>query len=272
MQERSAIYIRQSLGNALLPLQFPLPDQNNYRSDPPQTVLSPDGSILAMPSMSTEGALFVDLRTLRTSSVTFPAPYNGWPRYRAIPRAWAPTGDAVLMEMDPDEYNGQNQFIIAPLIFTDGLPTSFGPITPLTFPAFLQTNVLLDNTQYRSASLRYFWSASGPQVLVQDALGTRSYNVITQQSLVLVSPEQVAPPSAAIDVSVATDQAFAWATRCFGIGEIHCQDQVRRLSLATGAIDTVATADQPWIFAVSPDGKKIAFADKANLYVKTMAP
>jgi len=272
MQGGSASYIQQSLNNAALPLQTPLPSQNNYRSEPPETALSPDGILLSMPSMSTEGALFVDLRTLRTSSVAFPTPYNDWPRYRAIPRAWSPAGDAVLMEMDPDEYNGQNQFIIAPLIFTDGLPTSFGPITPLTFPSFLRTNVLLDNTQYRSASLRYFWSASGPQVLIQDGLGTRSYNIITQQSLVLVGPDQVAPPTASIDVAVATDQAFAWATRCFGIGEIHCQDQVRRLSLTTGVIDTVATADQPWMFAVSPDGKKIAFADKANLYVKALAP
>jgi hypothetical protein len=272
VQERTAVYIRQSLSGAVLPLQAPLPDQNNYRSDPPNTALSPDGNILAMPSMSTEGASFVDLRTMRSSNATMPLPYSGWPRYRARPRAWAPTGDAVLMEMDSEDYGGENLFLVLPLIFTDGLPTSVGPISQLAFPAFLQTNQALDNTQYRSASLRYFWSATGPQVLFQDALGTRSYNFVTQQSALLVAPDQVAPPTAAIDVCVATDQVFAWATRCFGIGEIHCQDQMRRLSLATGAIDVVATADQPWMFAVSPDGKQIAFADHANIYIKALVP
>jgi hypothetical protein len=47
---------------------------------------------------------------------------------------------------------------------------------------------------------------------------------------------------------------------------------MRRLSLATGVIDVVATADQPWMFAVSPDGKQIAFADHANIYIKALAP
>lgn len=272
MQERTAVYIRQSLSSGVLPLQAPLPAQYNYRSDPPNTILSPDGNILAMPSMSSEGTSFVDLRTMRSSNAILPSPYTDWPRYRAIPRAWAPTGDAVLMEMDPDEDGGEDLFLVVPLVFTDGLPTSFGPISELASPAFLQTSQSLDNTQYRSASLRYFWSATGPQVLIQDALGTRSYNFLTQQSAVLVASDQVAPPTAAIDVSVATDQVFAWATRCFGIGEIHCQDQVRRLSLATGIIDVVATADQPWMFAVSPDGKHIAFADNANIYIKALTP
>ena len=135
----------------------------------------------------------------------------------------------------------------------------------------MRTDSALDDTQYRSSSFRYFWSATGPQVLAQDAQGARVYNFVTQQTTLVVEANRVAPPTAAIDVAVTTDEVFAWSTQCQGIGEVNCTAELRRLSLATGIIDTVATAEQPWMFAVSPDGQRIAFAETVNLYLKTIA-
>ena len=270
-QASAADYIRLSLNDKVLPLQAALPTLYGQPLDLPESIISPDGNLLAAAKGPFELSQFVDLRTMSLSSLALPEPYN---ENTMIPRAWAPTGDAILMEIpsnSPQSY-GEGTFIIVPLILTDGLPTDIGQIAQVKFPDSLPIRSALVNTQYRPTSLRYFWSATGPQVLIQDAEGARVCNFITQQCVLFVEADRVAPPTAAIDVAVATDQVFAWATQCFGIGEINCRDELRRLSLATGTIERLATADQPWMFAVAPNGKQIAFADTANIYIKTIAP
>jgi hypothetical protein len=75
-----------------------------------------------------------------------------------------------------------------------------------------------------------------------------------------------------LDVVLANDQVFAWAIQCFGLGETSCNAELRRLSLANGQLDVVATANRILTFAVSPDGKKLATVDGASIYIKTIAP
>jgi len=264
-------YTRQSLSDTMLPLQASLPSLELHPTDPPGTVLSPDGYVLA----SGSGMDFTDLRTL--TRPTLKALVS--PGYYGIPLAWAPTGDAILMELSPQHGSFtdgvDNQFATASLTITAGVPSSAGPPTPLAaeaIPEFLRSGKKSTNGENRDGGVRYFWSASGPQVLIQDKDGTRVYNFATQKTLVMVDPTHVPPPTASTAAVVSTDQVFAWDLQCFGIGETHCRAELRRLSLASGAIDTVARADQPWMFAVSPDGRQIAFVEYPNLYLKTIGP
>jgi len=275
-------YLRQSLNNAMGPQQATLPSGGvGHPTDPPCTVISPDGNLLA----SAQRWDLTDLRTLTAlplNAPALPSPYDGSPtipaRYDSIPLAWAPTGDSILVKLSPQPYwqpQVDAQYVALPLIFNGGVPTSTGPVAPLpaeAIPKLLRSGSTSTNGENRDASVRYFWSATGAQVLIQDADGARVYNFMTEQTLPMVEATRVAPPTASTDAVVATDQVFAWAMQCFGIGETHCGAELRRLSLATGAIDTVASADEPWLFAVSPDGKQIAFADRTNLYLKTIAP
>jgi hypothetical protein len=103
-------------------------------------------------------------------------------------------------------------------------------------------------------------------------VGVRVYDFVAGQTTVFVEPNREAPPGASLGVVVATEQAFAWAIECLGLGETFCTSELRRLSLATGAIDVVARADGPLLFAVSPDGTKIAFVHNDSVYLKTIQP
>lgn len=254
-------YVRQALSGLLSPFQGLLTGGvPGYPMVPPagpfDSVLSPDGNILAAP-----GPTFVDLRTMAGATLALPG-YAYSDGYSVVPRAWAPDGSNVLMEVSRGG-STPLAYIVCAIPSTDSLPTSVTGLTPLPLPDPAAPPI--------SPHGRYFWSASGPQVLMQDA-GAYVYNFATAQSSLFVEADRVAPWNAPVDVSVATDQAFAWAMQCFGLGETSCRAELRRLSLATGAVAVVATADQPRIFAVSPDGKQIAFADDDNLYLKPLAP
>jgi hypothetical protein len=60
--------------------------------------------------------------------------------------------------------------------------------------------------------------------------------------------------------------------QCLGLGKTACTSELRRLTLATGALDGVTRADGPLPFAVSPDRTHLALAYSLGLYVKTIAP
>jgi hypothetical protein len=206
-----------------------------------------------------------------------PAPYLLVDGYSAIPRALAPDGTAVLVEIWHQDGSSDHLFATVPLYYTGAitttLPSSLGQVALL--PATAMPAVLTSGHASQSGTdtvVRYFWSALGPQVLIQDAEGARVYNLATQQTSLLVEPSRVATAPMGIDVVTATDQVFAWAVQCFGLAETSCRAELRRLSLATGAIDVVATNAKPWVFAVSPDGKQIAFADDITIYLKTISP
>ena len=171
------------------------------------------------------------------------------------PLAWEPGGKALLVSDSPlSSISLEGE--------TTRLPYA-GPsaaISPYRF--YTET----------PSTTRYFWTATGPQALVQNQDGAYVYNISSQQTSQLVEPTRVAPPTASVNVVVATDQVFAWALQCFGIGERSCNAELRRLSLATGIRDVVASGDRALPFAVSPDGTKIAFADDQNIYVKSIQP
>jgi hypothetical protein len=171
----------------------------------------------------------------------------------------------------PDE---SHSYAVTPLSYaTDSLPTSAGALQPFPsagMPAVLVASNVFDPYDSSQAGIRFFWAASGPQALIQSADGAGVYDFTTQHLAPLVEPNRVAVPSAPIDVVPQTGQAFAWAVQCFGLAETSCRTELRRLTVATGAVDVVATADQPRVFAVSPDGTHIAFADDSNIYVKTI--
>jgi hypothetical protein len=269
-------YIQQSLSSAATPEQNWLP-WHDYKDPkvPPQTALSPDGNLLALEYLE-----FVDLRSLKRASFALPLADTGSvlppPAYARVPHAWSPDGKSVLVELwDWSTPPYTRFFAILPLEIGDGLPTGVGELTLLpsdSIPPMLTSGYLYDAYALADTQVKYFWSASGPQVLIQDASGARVYNFVTQQTVALVEANHAAPPAAAIDAVASTDQAFAWSVRCYGMGENMCQAELRRLSLATGAVDTVATADWPRIFAVSSDGRQIVFADDDSIYLKTIVP
>ncbi len=276
-------YVEQALPGTALPVQTVIPAAW-FPAAPPVTSLSPDGNVLAGPDLT-----FVDLRTNASSAISLPAPDTGSPPSLWIfaPQAWSPDGTQLLLESWPQytpgtgstclSVDGQciHSYAIVPVVYTGSLPTSAGTTQQLPsdgIPPALsasQTDLAYDPA---AANIRFFWPAAGPQALIQDADGARVYDFTTQQEVPLVEPNRVAQPSAPIDVVTQTAQAFAWAVQCFGLGETECRAELRRLSLATGVVDVVATADQPRLFAVSPDGAHIAFADDTNLRVKDLAP
>ena len=130
-----------------------------------------------------------------------------------------------------------------------------------------------------------FWTASGPKVVTQDCRGVLVQDVATQQVTEFIEPNRVAVVDAPLQAVVATDELFAWAVQCFGIGETSCNAELRRLSMTTGARDVVARANNALVFALSSDGKKLALAmdswktDKYNtdtvttdIYLKSLVP
>jgi hypothetical protein len=229
-------------------------------------------------TLTAPGPTFVDLRTDASSMPWPPAPPGSpQPTVVAVPRAWSPDGTKLLLGLWQDYATRDLQgYAIVPLPYPGLLPSILGTIQQLPsdgLPAALVVHP--EGLPYgpSPASVRPFWPpASGPQALIQDADGTGVYDFTKQQQIPLVEASRVAVASAPIDVAAQTGQAFAWAVQCFGLAETVCRAELRRLSLATGAIDVVATADQPRVFAVSPDGKHIAFADDTNLYVKDLTP
>ena len=195
------------------------------------------------------GTLRLSTRTRRRSPVNDLGP--------GTPLAWEPGGKALLVSDSPlSSISLEGE--------TTRLPYA-GPsaaITPYQF--YTETP---STTRAHSCS-----PPTGPQALVQNQDGAYVYNISSQQTSQLVEPTRVAPPTASVNVVVATDQVFAWALQCFGIGERSCNAELRRLSLATGIRDVVASGDRALPFAVSPDGTKIAFADDQNIYVKSIQP
>jgi hypothetical protein len=125
-----------------------------------------------------------------------------------------------------------------------------------------------------------FWTASGPKVVTQGGYGVTVdgdsgvsvFDFVTGVTTTFVEPHRQAPPIAPLGVVVATEQVFAWAIQCLGLGETSCTSELRRLSLATGIVDVVARAEGALPFAVSPDGAKIAFAHEDGIYLKTIQP
>ena len=114
------------------------------------------------------------------------------------------------------------------------------------------------------------WSGQGtlgPTLLLRS-----KSKAVTQQTSLLVEPSRVATASAGIEVVAVTDQSFTWVVQCFGLAETACLAELRRLSPVTIAIDGIAAAAASLVFAVSPDGKQIAFADDTSLYFKTISP
>jgi hypothetical protein len=252
-------YVRQSLDSTVTPLQAPLP--SGFFRDPvaaDQPALSPDSNLLATCALA--HLEVTDLRDMSTASIPLPDATAG---YCSSPRAFSPDGKSLLLEIRNGD--GSCSIATAPLNYTGALPTSLGSLTlllatPGPFP------------DWKDFSVKYFWSASGPQVLIQDANGARVHNLATQQEALMVEANRVAAPTAPIDVVAATDQAFAWAVECAGLGETSCRTELRRLSLGTGTVHRMATADQALVFAVSADGRQIAFADDSNIYLKAIAP
>jgi hypothetical protein len=219
----------------------------------PLGILSPDGKTLAMlaPDLGTQPP--IQLVDVDGSSVTNGKLAIGYPL------AWDPSGTKLLFQAI-DNPTSSRVLTLADGSLAD-LPAD--PAGPPLWPVF---------TTSMSAKYRVFWSATGPKALIQDVDGAQVYDLQTFKRTVVVEPSLVAPPSAPVDVVVATEQAFAWSMRCLGLGETSCATELRRLSLATGAVDVVARADAALGFAVSPDGTKLAIAYQDGLYLKDLPP
>lgn len=171
------------------------------------------------------------------------------------PLAWNPTGESLLVA----DSKGSSPMILS----LDGTLTALpaGPGIPkLGFSPG-------DSVQHLP-----FWSSSGPRFALQDWVGTRVYDYAKQVWFSLVEANRVARPGASLKAVAGTDQVFAWAIQCWGLGETSCVSELRRLTVATGKVDVVARANDALQFAVSPDGTRIVFAQGADLYLKAIAP
>jgi len=216
----------------------------------PDRILSPDGSTVATtvfsvddnpsPNATEAAADTIDLLDVATAT---PRPLSNPTDCPSLtPLAWAPTGDKLLVGCE-----GQSNFWAA--MGLDGVVSPFPDI-----PADLSQSVSLGQDCYAPAAVTNFWSASGPHELMQNDGGVRVYNIATQQLTVLVEANRVAPQTAPTQAVVGTEQVFAWAEQCFGLGETMCNAELRRLSIKSGVVDVVATAPRPLVFAVSPTG------------------
>ena len=232
---------------------------------------------------------------LGDSVAALPADQSFYP-YRVLPvtdLAWTPASDAVyflagaLGSASVELFRaGIGQMGIVQIMFGQ----LYGPLEMATGG----TSLLFNQAGLESGpegQLSMAWSRRVRQSLVPGAVspqiqlpilttwpprewaprggGARVYDVLTTE---LVGADRVAPPATLTAAVVATDQVFAWALQCFGLGETSCNAELRRLSLATGARDVVARAGAALPFAVSPDGSKIALADARSLYIKTIQP
>jgi len=279
-------YVRQALTPAVTPLQVSLSDPAAAGpAGDAYTALSADGNLVASASITgyrSTGMTFVDLRTGLSVFLALPAAYAPAPLtgigppagFAVVPRAWDPTGVALLVEVWSSSDPGAHSFAVLTLDVAGALPSALGAPVPLpaALPTALATGRATAAAQPVDTAARYFWSVSGPRVLLQDADGARVYDFVTQQLFPLVEPTSVARADTGVDVVVGTERAFAWAVQCFGVAETSCRAQLRRLAMTTGVIDVVATAETPRPFAVSPDGKTIVLADDASIYLKTVAP
>jgi hypothetical protein len=233
------------LSSMRIPGVFPWPGESI------NGVLSPDGATLAVlnqtDSYSSSQTEVVDV-VKAVVSVTDLGP--------GLPLAWEPGGRSLLVGSTNGEFSSLSM---------DGTINPVGGVTKRGFSPD-------DSSPVQATSVRYFWTASGPQILTQGTDGAVVYNIATGVTTELVEADRVAPPLAPVGIVVATDQVFAWAPRCVGLAETSCDAELRRLSLATGTRDVVARADRVLPFAVSPDGTKIALADSKNVYIKTISP
>jgi hypothetical protein len=241
---RAALLDGQVLSQARIPNLFP-PQPGSWNSDERLDLLSPDGTTLAIENGDQTRGPRVQLIDVGKATVSVEDLASGYPL------AWDPSGKSLLI----------------------GTPS--GTFATLALDGTL--NPIGDNQQMSNLPLdtpvaQYFWTASGPQALGQGAHGVIVYNIVAQASTQLVEANRVAPPSTPLGVVVATEQVFAWAAQCFGIGGTSCNAELRRLSIATGKIDVVAHASSALPFAVSPNGTTIAFADRTNIYLKSIQP
>ena len=236
------------------------------------SLLSPDGTTLAYsgsvedPDGTSHSA--VVLRDLAKGS-TRALPYDGQPL------AWSPDGQALLIDSSVGIPHGTTTWT-RQLVPTDGSiagPTVEGLPATLTWQQETSWEPVV-----QPYPRQHFWGASGPYVVIQDGQGVQVHDLVTLQTIEVVEPSRVTLVGTPFAVVASTDQVFAWAIQCFGIGETSCNAELRRMSLATGARDVVATANQALLFAVSPDGKTLAVATDAvvatdtNIYIKPLAP
>ena len=257
--------VRLSLVSSDLPSVARLPLGTNVPlGASPMGLLSPDGRTLAVGTgPNGQPDLYLDQPALELIDVGSAGISN--PKIGAgMPLAWDPFGSTLLVRTS-NSTGGLQLLPVDGSTATDAAATASAPYVQPTF------------TPSGYARHRPFWTASGPKVLIQgnfmeDEVGVRVYDFVTGKTTVFVEPNHEAPPSASLGVVVATEQAFAWSIECLGLGETFCTSELRRLSLLTGAIDVVARADGPLLFAVSPDGSKIAIVYKDSVYLKTIQP
>jgi hypothetical protein len=263
----SAARVRLSLDLTEMPLQTPLPFADCWpcTSRPTFGVLSPDGNTVASNLVDETGIALVDVRNLTVASIRL-----GTGR----PMAWDPSGTKLLVQTSDTRYR---------IVPVDGSPPTELPSPPPGSDALDIVPVFTAEGHERDQA---FWTASGPKVVMQGDspssamlapgfethAGVRVYDFLTGALTTLVEPTRQAPPATSLGVVVATEQVFAWAIDCAGLAETFCTSELRRLSLATGAIDVVARADGALPFAVSPDGTRIAFVYEKSIYLKTIQP
>jgi hypothetical protein len=253
----SAARVRLSLDLTQMPLQAPLPFADCWpcTSRPTFGVLSPDGNTVASNLVDATGIALVDVRDMTVASIRL-----GTGR----PMAWDPSGTNLLVQTSGTSYR---------IVPVDGSPTDL----PAPAPGSDALDIVPVFTAEGRERDQAFWTVSGPKVVMQggspsSGAGVRVYDFLTGALTTLVEPTRQAPPATSLGVVVATEQVFAWAIDCAGLAETFCTSELRRLSLATGAIDVVARADGALPFAVSPDGTRIAFVYEKSIYLKTIQP
>ena len=231
----------------------------------PERVLSPDGNTIATTwgaaddNISSTQASDYDIHLLDVATAIVRLLSNDTACSAPHPLAWAPAGDQLLVDC-----SGPSSYFVAEMAL-DGTVSSL-PVPPANL---LPSGDFDDLSPYAFTA---FWTASGPQELHQYGAGVWLYNIETQQATPFIEAERTAPSTAPTQVVVATNQVFAWAEQCFGLGETMCNAELRRLSIDTGKIDVVATAPCPLVFAASPDGTKLVLADDNNVYLKPLGP
>jgi hypothetical protein len=244
--------IRLPLQGSAVAAQGPLlPGIDSASGRTPMGILSPDGNTLAIEALDNDGKNVVRLIDVASGSISRAKLAEG------APLAWDPSGTRLLVLADAFGAG----FGVVSVADGTGAALPVDPTAPSVWDYFYPWLPARDIA---------FWSAGGPKVLIQGEQGAQIYDFQTFKTTRLVEPNLVAPPSAPVDVVIATEQVFAWSMFCQGPGETSCTSELRRLDLATGAIDVVARADGALLFAVSPDGGKLALAYKDGLYLKTL--
>jgi hypothetical protein len=119
----------------------------------------------------------------------------------------------------------------------------------------------------------WVWGLHGPQLLLVTREDLRVVTIESGTTRILTAPEAPLVPQELRMVVSRNDGpalAFLWSNRCDGLGGRQCTARLHRFDLADGSSRVVAVLRESVTAAVSPDGRRLALAAPAAIYLKDL--